>query len=251
MMSIYKKLGLSFVLVGALGVSANADMCMADRGYCINLYIGGGGFYENISGDGANINNTLGFVSLGGSDVYFDRLQFAIDAKFGYGSNSVGGTKLSSISKDNDIFQLDAIGKIGVNVAGKNSPLFINLIMGYDIMRSRNGVGRDLMMIGGGLDGKIALSEKTNITYSAGYAYAFSGSYYFGRTYTKADEFGHIIMFSLGAQTKVSENVSLYIKGLGKYYDLHASSQVMINNADVSMPKSNGWQAGLEAGIAF
>ena len=40
----YKKLGLSFVLVGALGVSANA-ICMTEN-YCTDFYIGAGGYYE-------------------------------------------------------------------------------------------------------------------------------------------------------------------------------------------------------------
>ncbi|MDY5823199.1 MAG: hypothetical protein SPJ83_10520 [Helicobacter sp.] len=241
----YKKLGLSFVLVGALGVSANA-IC-ASENYCTDFYIGAGGYYEKIEGNGANINNALGFLSLGGADIFFNRVQFGLDAKIGYGSNSVSGTSLSTLSKDNRLFQIDGIAKLGVNVAGVNSPLFINFLLGYDMAKTNGGVGRDFMIIGAGFDGKIALSEKMKLIYSAGYGYVFNGAYSFGKAYADINEKSHVIMFSLGTQAKVSEHVSLYFKGFGKYYNLNASNTA--NN--VSMPKSSGWQAGLEAGIAF
>ena len=250
-MSSVRKIGLSLVLAGALGVSANA-VCLTEN-YCTDFYIGAGGYYEKIAGQGANVENVGGLFSIGGADIFFNRVQFGLDARFGYGSNSVSGASLSTLSKDNRLFQIDGIAKLGVNVAGVNSPLFINFLLGYDMAKTNGGVGRDFMIIGAGFDGKIALSEKMKLIYSAGYGYVFNGVYSFGKSYADINEKSHVVMFSLGAQTKVSENVSLYIKGLGKYYDLNASEVVNPkgNGSSISMPKSNGWQAGLEAGIAF
>ncbi|TLD99741.1 hypothetical protein [Helicobacter trogontum] len=244
MVGLCKRTGLSVVLAGTLGASANA-VCVVEN-YCIDLYLGAGGFYENTTGSGANINNMGGFISLGGADVYFKRVQFGLDVKLGYGSNSVGGTNLNLLTKDNTLFQFDGIGKIGVNIAGKDSPLFVNFLAGYDVMNS-SGVGRELFLLGGGIDGKITLNEKMKLTYTAGYGYVFNGAYTFNKAYASIGEGSQIVMFSLGTQAKVSENVNFYFKGFGKYYDLNASKQVN----GVSMPDSRAWQAGLEAGVAF
>ena len=252
MINLYKKIGVSIILAGAFGVSANA-VCLSEN-YCTDFYLGVGGFLEKINGSGANINDAGGFVSLGGSDVFSNRVQIGLDIKLGYGNNSVGGNSLNSINKSNSLFQFDGIGKIGVNVAGINSPLFVNFLAGYDFINSKHGVGRELYIIGVGVDGKVRLNENNKLTYSVGYGYVFNGVYSFNNVYSAINEGSKIIMFSLGTQTKISENVSFYTKGFGKYYGLNASTPVNLKNNgsnNINMPNSSGWQAGLEAGVIF
>ena len=249
MKNVIKKVGISFVLASVFGVSANA-ICVVDN-YCINFYTGVGGFYENMSGSGVDVNNYAGFLSFGGSDLYFNRLQIGLDAKIGYGNNGVSGANLSSISKSNQLLQVDVMAKVGINVATKDSPLFINFIFGPDFIISDNGVGRELYYIGAGIDGKISMSEKLKLTYSAGYGYVYSGNHRLDRVAAALNGYNQIFMASLGTQTKMTENINFYFKGFGKYYDLSDSKSVEINNQTISMPTTKIWQAGVEAGISF
>lgn len=249
MIKILKKVGLSFVLAGAFGVSANA-ICVVDN-YCINLYAGLGGSYENMSGGGVDVNNLAGFISLGGSDLYFNRVQAGIDARLGYGSNSVSGVNLSSIKDNNQLAQIDVMAKIGLNISTKNSPLFLNIIGGPDLIMSSSGVGRELYYIGVGIDGKISMSEKFGLTYSAGWGYIYSGHYRIDGVKAGINGYNQLFMASLGTQIKMTENTSFYFKGFGKYYDLGSSAVVQVNSQDISMPTTKLWQAGVEAGIAF
>ena len=249
MNSVIKKIGLSIVLASAFSVSANA-ICVVDN-YCINFYTGVGGFYENMSGSGVDVNNYAGFISLGGSDLYFNRLQLGGDVKIGYGNNSVSGTNLSSISKSNKLLQVDVMAKIGFNIATKDSPLFINVIGGPDLIIPINGVGRELYYIGAGIDGKLSMSDKFGLTYSAGYGYIYAGKYRLDKVAADLNGYSQVFMASLGVQIKMTENTNFYFKGFGKYYDLGSSKSVQVNNQAISMPNAKLWQAGVEAGISF
>ncbi len=223
--------------------------------YCINSYIGVGGFYENANGNETKITNYGGFLSIGGSDVLFHRVQAGIDMKFGYGSNNLSGTNLANLNSGS-IFSIDIMGKLGVNVATQNSPLFINLIFGPELILSNSGIGRNLYYIGGGIEGKLALSEKLKLTYSAGYGYivnAIASVYSLGENHVESALIGYnqLFMASLGTQIKVSEHIDFYLKAFGKYYDLNNSKEVQVNGNAISMPSIKTWQAGLEAGISF
>ncbi len=131
--------------------------------------------------------------------------------------------------------------------------MFINLLFGGgDWLFSNNGVGKLLVYFGIGIEGRLALSEKLKLTYSAGYGYVIGG-YLFGNRGIKSRTNGsnHVFMASLGTQIKVSEHIDFYLKAFGKYYDLNNSKEVQVNNNNISMPSTKTWHAGLEAGIAF
>lgn len=250
MIGSVRKIGLSFVLAGVLGVNANA-LCILEN-YCEDVYVGVGGFYENTDTSRANINRSAGFIAIGARDLFLKRVNLSGDIKVGYGNTNISGTHLSQFNKNENLLYIELMPKIGFNLLKGDSQLFINLFAMSDvILASGNGVGRLMVYMGPEIEGRLRVSEKVKLTYSFGYGYMIGAGYVFGGSVSRIHGYNQAFLFSLGIQTKVSENVSLYIKGLGKYYDLHASSQVMINSANVSMPKSNGWQAGLEAGIAF
>lgn len=248
--NLFKKVGLSVVLAGAFAISANAT-CLSEN-YCIDTYIGLGGSYENMSGSGVNVNNLDGFISLGGSNVYYNKLQVGVDIKAGYGSNEVGGASLSSINKNNKLVQFDGMGKIGFNVATKDSPLFINVIGGADLMISNHGIGRDIGYIGAGIEGKALLSDKHKLTYSFGYGYIYTGDYRINSVVNKSNGYNQLFMASLGTQTKISENTSFYSKGFVKYYNLGSSNSAQVNGSqNINMPATKLWQGGIEVGISF
>lgn len=249
--SYIKKLRLSLVVASAFSVSANA-VCISEN-YCTGFYLGAGGFYDDTKGSETKVSNSGGFISIGGADLFFNRFQLAVDMRFGYGSNSVGGVNLANIASDNKIFQIDLVGKFGVNVLSANSPLFISFMLGDDLMLSNNGVGRAMVYIGASLDGSFAVSDKVKLTYGAGYGYIIGGAYLLGKNdvSAKLNGYNHLLLVNLGTQIKMSENLDFYLKAFGKYYDLNASRQVSLNGNNITMPHTTTWQIGLEAGIAF
>ena len=247
----FKRVSIGIVLASVLAVSANA-ICITDK-YCTNSYVGVGGFYEDISGNSAEIKNTVGFFAFGASDVFANRFHYGADLKVGHGSNSLSGSNLSALNSSNNGLYVDALSKIGVNIATPNSPLFVNFLFGADCLFLHNGVGRLITYIGAGIEGKLSMSDKFGLTYSAGYGYGLAGAYLFGKEGVKSlmDNPNHIFMASLGVQIKMTENTNFYFKGFGKYYDLGSSKSVQVNNQAISMPNAKLWQAGVEAGISF
>ena len=252
MIGSIRKIGLSLVLAGVLGVNANA-LCILEN-YCEGVHVGVGGFYENTDTSGANINRSAGFIAIGARDLFLKRINLSGEIKVGYGNTNISGTHLSQFNKNENLLYIELMPKIGFNLLKGDSQLFINLFAMSDvILASRNGVGRLMLYMGPEIEGRLRVSEKVKLTYSFGYGYAAAG-YVFGGSVSRIHGYNQAFLFSLGIQTKISENVGFYIKGLGKYYDLNASEVVNPkgnNSSSISMPKSNGWQAGLEAGIAF
>ncbi|WP_233715915.1 hypothetical protein [Helicobacter trogontum] len=245
MMDSIKKIGLSLVVTGALGVSVNA-VCVSEK-YCSDYHVGVGGFYENMSANEANINRAGGFISFGAYDTLFQRFHYGAEMKIGYGNTNLSGAHLSQFNKNTQLLQVELMPKIGVNLLKGTSSLFINLFLGTDaIISSSNGIGRLMVYVGPELEGKLKVSERVKLTYSFGYGYLGAG-YVFDGSLARVNGYNQVFIFSLGTQAKVSENVSFYLKGFGKYYDLNASKQVN----GISMPDSRAWQAGLEAGVAF
>lgn len=249
---IMKKIYVSLVLINAFSVSANA-VCFSEN-YCSNYHVGIGGLYENTNANEAKINRAGGFISLGGYDLFFKKFHYGIDVRLGYGYTNLSGTLLSNFNKNTQFIYTELIPKIGLNLLQGDYSLFINLLYGGDIIiSSSNGVGKIMLYVGPEIEGMFKITEKTKLTCSFGYGYIFGAGYIFDGSLARIKGYNQEFMFSLGTQTKISENAGFYLKGFAKYYDLNASDQVSVKNGsnNINMPTSNGWQAGIEAGMAF
>ena len=245
-----KKIGVSIILAGTFGVSANA-LCVLEN-YCDDVYLGVGGFHENMDANRANINRSAGFISIGIRDLFLKRVNIGSDIKVGYGNTHVSGESLNNFIKNEQFLYFELMPKIGLNLLKGDSPLFINLFVMSDAIISSSS--RLMLYAGPEIEGMLKVTEKTKLTYSFGYGYVFGAGYVFDGSLSRINGYNQTFMFSLGAQTKISENVSFYIKGFGRYYDLNASTPISVKNgntSNISIPKSNGWRAGLEAGFAF
>lgn len=236
MFKIPLKISFSLALLGAMITSANA--MQITENYAIDSYVGIGGFYNTSNGDNAKLSYSGGYLSLGGVDVFFDRLQAGGDIKAGYGYN-----KNSFMNKPNaSSIYLDFVAKFGFNTLSTNIPLFVNIILGYDnqfTIRNK-GVGRHLATVGAELDGKLPLGSM-KLTYSGGYSWVFSGAYNIDNEPYKLSN-GHIAHASLGMLINLSDKIAFYTKAIGKYY--------MLGAADI-FPKSKVWSGNLEFGISF
>lgn len=241
-----KKLGFGFILSSAFGLNANAK-CLTDS-YCKELYIGAGGFYENVNASTANVGSSGGFISLGEYLLFNKKIRYGADLKIGYSGNTISGVALSSLNKNNNALYIESVPKIGVNVTNDNSPLFVSLVLGGDVLiaSNENGFGKLMVYLGPEIDGIFAISERLKLTYSFGYG-AILGGHVFDGTIAIFKGYNQRIMASLGMRVKISENLNFYVKGLSKYYSLNESRKA----ENMSLPKSNAWHLGLEAGIVF
>ena len=242
-MCFKKYIFISSIMIATLVTSSNAA-CIAT--YCFTGEIGLGGVYHNINGGSlAHIDNRGGYLSIGGASIY-KRLQAAGVVRLGGGVSTLSGQNLVSRSTKG-FFIDDYFLRVGFNIASQNIPLYINFIANLDrFQQGLNGVNRMLFALGIELEGKIPIG-KANIMYSGGYTWLAEGIYQFGKLDSHINgEHNYAIIASLGLSYDISNNASVYIKAIGKYYDLHASSVVDTN---LSFPASHHFTAMLEIGI--
>ncbi len=141
--------------------------------------------------------------------------------------------------------------KVGLNLASKEVPLFLNLaytLDGYSTNQNQSGYANLLHQVGLELEGILPTQSGFNIEYALGYDYLFAGSYKFGGVSGNSTiSNGYTLRASLGFSHKLTENTLYYVRAIGKYHNL--SSSKPLNN--LSMPATQNYVAMVEFGIGF
>lgn len=243
MLEVMKKLGLSLVVVSALSVSANAA-CEAD--YCETVEMGIGGLYTDLSGTNANVMSYGGYGKFGGDLLYKKRLYLGADIKLGGGQNSLSGSSIVTLNAKNPFFWFGGDISLGVNILTPNAPLIVSAFIGSDGMNSKSGLSSHFIYTGAQLSGRIPIG-KLSILYGAGYGWVFSSRYNYNQSDVNANinGYNYMIKASLGLAYSVTEKTEMYVKAIGKYYNLNAANTV----ENVSFPAANQFMAMLEIGF--
>lgn len=244
--SIMKKGFVGIVLCSALGVSASAA---CSKAVCVHGDVGVGGLEVDFGGDrNASVKSRGGYGKFGLKMLIVQRVQLGLAVRIGGGVSKLSGATLAGLATDDTFGLFGGDAKLGVNIAGLNAPVFLNLVFDVDAYVNRESISRSLGILGLEIEGRVPVSETTHFTYSGGAGIA-DGLYKFHTTGDKTSNIkdgSYAIFGSIGITKNIGENVSFYFKGVGKYYNLGASSGNTLN-----FPIANAWQAGAEAGISF
>ncbi len=256
MVKMCKKLGLSVVLAGMFGASANAA---CDSIFCIGGNVGIGGIYTDFGGNNRADGDFKG--SYGALDldlIVIRRLLFSLNLKGGSGSMGVYGpdftNNLNGSLLGGNVGAFAATHfKIGFNVASLESPLYVSFIGGVDGYAGAFGYG--LVMYGAELQGKKSFGGRTSLLYSFGGG-AANSVYAFAQDKAETangstGDVGYSLFGSLGVDIGMTRNLGFYIKAIAKYYNIPQSSPVQINNQTITLPHANAWTTMLETGLRF
>ena len=237
----YKHFCISIGVASALVMSANAA-CSAT--YCVGGEIGLGGIYANYNGgDTAQVHNYGGYANIASRTIYANRIQAFAGIQLGGGISNSSGS-LTALPQG-AFFLLDITAKLGYNIFTANVPLFVNIFVDGGFIFA-NPMDRSLLTVGAELEGRIPLG-KLSLLYSGGYGWVARGTYRFNDNLnSQVGGYNYAITASLGLSYEISDSTAMYIKAIGKYYDLHASSVVDTN---LSFPASHHFTAMLEIGI--
>lgn len=248
-LKVLKRISLSLIVLGALGVSANA--ACSDK-ICLSSAAGIGGLYSSFGGSNTDVTNYGGYLNIDTQMLYAQRLLLAPTIKLGGGVNSLSG--LSSLKARNGFIFSDLMLRLGVNVITPNIPLFVSFTLGtenyYGDIGIDNGITRTLPFIGAELQGSVPFSDKFKLDYSVGYNWIVAGSYNLGGVRSSLDSlnnYSYFLSASLGFTADISDKTAFYMKVIGKYYDLAASKVV----SDMSYPAAHSFSAMLELGARF
>ena len=261
------KLGLiTFGVLGALLSNANAANIItggASKKDCEDTNcefgrIGVGGGYYGFAGSNANIDNYIGYVSLGIKEVYKARFQGEVDIVLGGGKGEQKGSAFpQNFRRSADAFIFEPTIKLGVNVLTKRVPLFVNVVGGIEHYRlgfgNANKFNRFIGLVGAELNGEIPAGDKFRLTYGAGYSWIFGADYGFDNTTAKikGSPSNYAINANLGFEYDLSKGLYAYARLIGKYQHINASSSVIYNGTNVSHPASKGFAGMLEVGLGF
>ncbi|MCX2716320.1 hypothetical protein OQH61_01015 [Helicobacter sp. MIT 21-1697] len=233
------------VLFCIFHTSLFATQC--EESSCGYGHIGIGGQYYNFGGK--DINSYAGYLALGGKQVFWQRLQIALGAHIGGGSTSAQNTSDLGITSKNTLFVLDSYVKLGVNIAGKNAPLFVNLVVGQDRHDGRigkgNGLERRLTMLGGDIDGYLPLGNMSYLDYGAGYAWV-GGEYNLNNVALDIKDYSYTINAYIGYSSHITQNTMWYVKLIGKYFDLKNASN---DSSTLTYPASKDFVGMIEIGF--
>lgn len=242
---MFKQKLFTLALVGGIVSSAHA-ICVED---CSSFSIGVGGLYSKFDGSNAGVEASGGYVSLEANKVT-GRTKGYVATRIGWGNSTLSGTALSSLSNPPNRF-LVFTPKIGVNIASKNTPIFINFFAELDWHHTTNskGVERKLISIGGEIEGVIPAGNALSITYSAGGGWIGHVHYNLDGADSKVGAgANYMIKASVGASYVLSDSVSTYLRLIGRYYNV-AKDSAQVNN--VSYPASSGYMGMVELGLEF
>lgn len=250
-MKTIKILSFSVILAGALSISANAEVTCSSA-LCIRGDIGAGGIYSDFSGGNtAGVTSLGGYGNLGFNILALQRIQLDVSAKLGGGSSTFSGSLFDPVAKNSAFGMGDFIAKLGFNFASVNAPVFLNVVADFDYYIGKENFNRGVGILGLELEGRIPTSQKNAILYSFGGGlgvlyYQFNGT---GDTRSWADKASYAAFGSLGFSHNINDNVAVYIKAIGKYYNLYASKP--IGATSVSYPSANSFSAMVQAGLMF
>lgn len=237
----YKKFLALFCLFFAS--YANAAQCQESK--CWLGHFGIGGAYYDFGS--ADISSYGAYISLEGKSVYYQRFQFAMGGRIGGGLTQ--SSSIPFIESKAPLFIFDAYVKIGANIATKSTPLFVNLVIEADDhngnIASHNGIDRSLILLGGELEGAMAISPLTQLDYSLGYAWVGSGQYVINDIKSKINNYSDEINASIGFTRNISDNTGFYTRLRGKYQNLQ---KALYQNVQ-QFPASHNFVAMLEIGF--
>lgn len=212
---------------------------------CWSGNIGVGGAYYDFGS--ADISSYGGFLALEARGIYRQRLQAVIGGRIGGGSTQ--SDKLPLLESKSPLFIIDEYVKFGVNIAGKNAPLFINLVLEENNhngnIASHNGIDRTLITLGGELEGSFNISSLTQFNYSLGYAWVGSGQYIIDDIKSKVENYSDEINVSVGFTRTMTENLGFYMKLRGKYQNLQKALYQNIER----FPSTRNFVAMVEMGL--
>ena len=195
-----------------------------------------------------------GYINLeGGIATKNNRAQFVLSAKLGAGKQNPALLSPQFVREGVALFG-EIRPKVGVNLATKNIPLYLNLAYTFEAYTSRKkgsgGYSYLFHYIGGELDGAVPLGKRVALQYSVGYDWLFYGGYGFGKD-SALSAFGlngEAYSASVGASYFYSEQMEYYLKIIFRYQNLGASK---ISSERLGMPALTNAIGMLEMGIGF
>ena len=216
---------------------------------CAYGQIGIGGQYYNFGGK--DISSYGGYLSLESRSVLWQRFQTALGGRIGGGSTSAQNTGDLSITDKNNLFTLDYYVKIGLNIAGKNAPLFVNLVVEDNKHDGRIGKGsgleRQITTLGGDIEGYIPLGNMSYLDYGAGYAWAGIGKYTLTNgVVLNIKDYSYTINAYIGYSKHITQNTMWYVKLIGKYFDLKDATN---DSSTLVYPSSKDFVGMIEIGF--
>lgn len=236
-----------FVVLCIVASYANATQCEDKR--CVLGHIGVGGAYYDFGS--ADISSYAAYLSLESRYVYHRRFQSIIGGRIGGGSTSAQNTGDLSITDKNNLFTLDYYVKIGLNIAGKNAPLFVNLVVEDNKHDGRIGKGsgleRQITTLGGDIEGYIPLVNMSYLDYGAGYAWAGIGKYTLTNDVVlNIKDYSYTINAYIGYSKHITQNTMWYVKLIGKYFDLKDATN---DSSTLVYPSSKDFVGMIEIGF--
>ena len=253
---------LVYADVGARTAAMYAAMksiqyCKENPDKCMNEIIrfGIGGHYV----DSAQINTTSygGYINLEFIDsTKNNRVQVVLSGKLGWDKHTFASTSPSVVKSSKDLAMFFEVRpKVGLNLASKEVPLFLNLaytLDGYSTKQNQSGYANLLHQVGVELEGALPTQSGFTIEYALGYDYLFAGSYKFGEVSgNSALNNGYTLRASLGFSHKFTENTLYYVRAIGKYHNLSTSKPLDSNGVNLSMPATQNYVGMIEFGIGF
>ncbi|MGX3099076.1 hypothetical protein [Helicobacter sp. 23-1046] len=240
-----------FVLLLAGGIVSSAHaICVED---CSSFSVGVGGLYSKFNGSNAGVESSGGYVSLEAYKVT-GRIKSYSSVQFGAGNSTLSGATLADLGNPPNHF-LVFTPKIGVNIASKNAPIFVNFfgeLYLHDTSNSK-GVERELITLGGEIEGIIPAGNALSITYSAGYGWLGYAHYKLDGVDSRVGAgANYMIKASVGASYVLSDSVSTYLRLIGRYYNTAKDSAIVqVNGVDKSYPASSSYVGMVEIGLEF
>lgn len=202
----------------------------------------------------------------GGISSKTSRTRFVISAKFGIGKQE---SSLSSpeFAKQNLAIFGEIRPKIGLNLATKRFPLYLNVAYVFEAYTSRkkgDGSGYSYLFhyVGGEVEGKIPFGKKIALEYAMGYDWLFGGGYGFGVAKDSSlsgyglNGHSYALNASVGIAYIANPQKSYYLKVISRYQNLgHSNVAESKNNQNtsstLSMPSMRNIVGMLEMGIEF
>lgn len=229
-----------FIAMSILSVGANAT--------CNNCHggeIGIGGRYTDLSGTEANVKSYGGYASLG-AFIFYKRFYLDLTLRIGAGQNSLSGLNLVNLKTKDIFYHQEADFRTGVNILTAHTPLILNVFGNGYFDQNLKSVSTHLSSLGIGISGSIPIG-KLNILYSGGYGWVITQYYVYNNSDIKAQIGGHnyMIQGSLGLSYNIANKTAIYIRAIGKYYNLNAAQTTQ----NISFPSSHQLVGMLEFGV--
>lgn len=205
----------------------------------------GGVYYdfggEDISSAGAYLSSEFGWE-------LFQRLHAIFGVRIGGGQSKA--SEVLGIAETSGFVISDQYVKLGVNIAGVNAPLYVNLFTEYNDHNSKKGLSRNLELLGAELEGALPLGNVAKLEYSVGYAFTTKSSSYSiaeKTSYIEQDfSKSYVISASVGFVRNISDSTAFYTKLIGKYQNLNSA---YYNDNTQGYPSSSNIVGMLEFGF--